>query len=512
MVTEPEHNGGVGDIGTPSPGQKSKKRKLTPDSEEDLVNKSTDSETDQAQGAERNGGGGPAMQRLASTDRRSSAEAETRLDPAVDPVDGDHDPSLRPPPPLPSANKKKRESSLVAAIAMNGDSSSDENLSDEDRGPSKSKRRSAAGKSKQNRKSESKTASSASPAPPAISAARAPADDEFPRLGDVIWGRMSGFPFWPSFVTKSPQGPHKKVGANGKATYHVQFFNWNDESGWVNAALEFEGLDAFKKIAAKKKSDKSYNPAKGAMYNKWERAARDAEETMELTRSERLDCYLVSYGSNQGKKATPKPSPSARKPTTPKPRKSSAAAASKNEGHQFKIPIDGVKLLKTKMAEAAKKKKRRPSKKKKAPTPSPSPPKPVRTEVKYMIPEVEKEKRKSKPKKKENRPKAKREFKISVSEVCHFLNMTDYPTPVTDEMRETFQDYFRFEEFCVPLLVTVNPLSDPLKITTLCRAKWREVLASEPEAKQSPCQPDCQHFTRPRNNMIWVNTCPETLV
>ena len=333
MVTEPEHIGSVGDIGTPSPGQKSKKRKLTPDSEEDLVNKSTDSETDQAQGAERNGGGGPAMQRLASTDRRSSAEAETRLDPAVDPVDGDHEPSVRPPPPLPSANKKKRESSLVAAIAMNGDSSSDENLSDEDRGPSKTKRRSAAGKSKQNRKSESKTAPSASAAPPAsnipaISAARVPADDEFPRLGDVIWGRMSGFPFWPSFVTKSPQGPYKKVGANGKATYHVQFFNWNDESGWVNAALEFEGLDAFKKIAAKKKSDKSYNPAKGAMYNKWERAARDAEETMDLTRSERLDCYLVSYGSNQAKKATPKPSPSARKPTTPKPRKSSAAAAS----------------------------------------------------------------------------------------------------------------------------------------------------------------------------------------
>ena len=417
----------------------------------------------------------------ASGDRRFSAEAETKLDPAVDPGDGDHDPSLRPPPPLPSANKKKRESSLVAAIAMNGDSSSDENLSDEDRGPSKTKRRSAAGKSKQNRKSESKTASSASSAPPAISAARAPADDEFPRLGDVIWGRMSGFPFWPSFVTKSPQGPHKKVGANGKATYHVQFFNWNDESGWVNAALEFEGLDAFKKIAAKKKSDKSYNPAKGAMYNKWERAARDAEETMELTRSERLDCYLVSYGSNQGKKATPKPSPSARKPTTPKPRKSSAAAASL---HTSSVP------------------RRKPSKKKKAPKPSPSPPEPVNTEVIYMIPEVEKKKV---AKKKANKPKAN--FKVSVSEVCHFLNMSDYPIPVTDEMRESFKDYSRFEEFCVPLLATVNPFSGPLTIKTLCRAKWREVLASEPWAKQSPCQPDCKHSTRPRHNMIWFNTC-----
>ena len=60
---------------------------------------------------------------------------------------------------------------------------------------------------------------------------------------------MSGYPFWPSFVTKSPQGQYKKLGPNGKANFHVQFFNWNDESGWVNAALEFEGLEAFKKIA-----------------------------------------------------------------------------------------------------------------------------------------------------------------------------------------------------------------------------------------------------------------------
>ena len=75
--------------------------------------------------------------------------------------------------------------------------------------------------------------------------------------------------------------------------------------------------------------------------------------------------------------------------------------------------------------------------------------------------------------------------------------MSDYPIPVTDEMKESFQDYSRFEAFCVPLLATVNPFSDPLKIKTLCRAKWREVLASE----QSPCQ----FYNRPRNNMILVN-------
>ena len=319
MVTEPDHVA-AGDAG----GPKSKKRKLITDCEEDLV-KSTDSEADTQGGGAGDSAG--AMHRLASADRRSSADAETRLDPGVDSQDGDTDASKLSIPQT-TVVKKKRESSLVAAIAMNGDSSSDENISDSERkvGSSKKKRKSLSN-SDQTPKNNPKSQGTNSPAP--ATAVLRLNDDEFPRLGDLVWGRMSGFPFWPSFVTKSPQGQYKKVGANGKANYHVQFFNWNDESGWVNAALEFDGLDSFKKIAAKKKSDKSYNPAKGAMYNKWERAARDAEETMDLTRSERLDCYLVTYGANQMKKVPPKPSPSPRnsKPSTPKPKKASTAAS-----------------------------------------------------------------------------------------------------------------------------------------------------------------------------------------
>ena len=30
--------------------------------------------------------------------------------------------------------------------------------------------------------------------------------EEFPRVGDLVWGRMAGFPFWPAFVTRSPEG------------------------------------------------------------------------------------------------------------------------------------------------------------------------------------------------------------------------------------------------------------------------------------------------------------------
>jgi len=52
--------------------------------------------------------------------------------------------------------------------------------------------------------------------------------------------------YWACFVTKSPDGVFKK--AKGKGfMYHVQFFNWNDESGWVDQAkYELITLAAFK--------------------------------------------------------------------------------------------------------------------------------------------------------------------------------------------------------------------------------------------------------------------------
>ena len=46
--------------------------------------------------------------------------------------------------------------------------------------------------------------------------------DEFPRVGDLVWGRMPGFPFWPAFVTRNPDNIYRREMANGKSTYHVQ--------------------------------------------------------------------------------------------------------------------------------------------------------------------------------------------------------------------------------------------------------------------------------------------------
>jgi len=142
-------------------------------------------------------------------------------------------------------------------------------------------------------------------------------------VGDLVWGRMPGFPFWPSFITRNPENQFKRE-KNGKAySFHVQFFGWNDESGWASSVLPFNGLDAFKAIAAKKKSDKSYNIAK-SMKKKWEAAILQAEDTLSLTRQERVDSHFVSYAHKLNQDATP--SKSAAVPKTPSSAKSKASA------------------------------------------------------------------------------------------------------------------------------------------------------------------------------------------
>jgi len=294
------------------------------------ANKSTDSEADKEGFRESflaaRGGGG--MSRPVS-DRRSSLEAESRLDPGLDTEPpGIHLPPVHRLGQQPAAKKRPRELDNTASIAMNGDSSSDESTrSGPDTEQQVKKIKKLSNSSDNDLLNKPKTDKPSNISKPKVLTpvvGSGGSSDEFPRVGDLVWGRMAGFPFWPSFVTRSPQGVYKRELPSGKKSFHVQFFNWNDESGWVGSVLEFDGLDSFKKIAAKKKNDKSYNPSKGAMHNKWEKAAREAEETLGLTGKERLDQYLVNYGSQVVRNIPPAPKPSVK--TTPKPVKKVATS------------------------------------------------------------------------------------------------------------------------------------------------------------------------------------------
>ena len=90
-------------------------------------------------------------------------------------------------------------------------------------------------------------------------------------------------------------------------------------------------------------------------------------------------------------------------------------------------------------------------------------------------------------------------FKISVSQVCRFLKMNDYPVPLTEQNRNFFKEYQNFENFYLPLIASVNPTCDPLKLKTLSMAKWREIVFSNNQSSTS------LYFSKPKKNLIKVN-------
>jgi len=68
-----------------------------------------------------------------------------------------------------------------------------------------------------------------------------------------------------SFVSDSEKsllilGEYRKEGATAatKPSFHVQFFGWNDESGWVTSVVEFDGLEAFQQLGGKNYFSSNY--------------------------------------------------------------------------------------------------------------------------------------------------------------------------------------------------------------------------------------------------------------
>jgi hypothetical protein len=128
-------------------------------------------------------------------------------------------------------------------------------------------------------------------------------DDDTTKLGSLVWGQMSGFPYWPCFVTKSPDGDHKRS-IGKRAEYHAQFFNWNDESGWITGSMPWCPINDYHtkaKIACPKGPSSPegkgwYPPARLAA--KWKGAVIEAQKTAKVSRRERHNSHVVFYQSD----------------------------------------------------------------------------------------------------------------------------------------------------------------------------------------------------------------------
>ncbi|KAH9528291.1 Histone-lysine N-methyltransferase, H3 lysine-36 and H4 lysine-20 specific [Dermatophagoides farinae] len=127
-------------------------------------------------------------------------------------------------------------------------------------------------------------------------------------VGDLIWAKMQGYPWWPCMVTVDPcTGSHNRVSRTTfKTEYHVQYFGPEPSRGYINESniIPFEGYQQFRdkiedelKDLDKKKRAKSEQKyiVRGSLLKKWNESISEAEEAMDLNREDRLELLNFNY-------------------------------------------------------------------------------------------------------------------------------------------------------------------------------------------------------------------------
>ncbi len=138
-------------------------------------------------------------------------------------------------------------------------------------------------------------------------------DQDEPRLGSLVWGLMSSFPYWPCVVTRSPTGEYKRrAGKSGSSQLvHVQFFNWNNERGWVHKTLPWCSMEEFHKraktISKRSQEWKRWHPQGKHMVKKWTEAYEEAAITASVSRKDRYHQCLVYKSPRERKFASKNP-------------------------------------------------------------------------------------------------------------------------------------------------------------------------------------------------------------
>jgi hypothetical protein len=115
------------------------------------------------------------------------------------------------------------------------------------------------------------------------------------RVGDLVWGKQHGFPWWPCIVTYDPdhgvftkQDIDKKSAAR-KQTIHVQFLGHEKPArAWLNSAA----LQPW----AETKEEHLKQKIKERLAPDWKRALEDCEESLGLTRPQRIGRHATVFG------------------------------------------------------------------------------------------------------------------------------------------------------------------------------------------------------------------------
>ena len=143
-------------------------------------------------------------------------------------------------------------------------------------------------------------------------------------VGDLIWSKVTGYPYWPCMVTVDPlKGTYTELDEkSGEYTYHVQYFGDSATRSWTRpkGIFKFEGYDHYKSLEDPTPSTSASNTPSGKggrgrsgkkgnpkyviepRYRKdWMAAVAEAELAMKMKggSKERIESFTYIYEQSQ---------------------------------------------------------------------------------------------------------------------------------------------------------------------------------------------------------------------
>ncbi|XP_004715130.1 histone-lysine N-methyltransferase NSD2 isoform X1 [Echinops telfairi] len=131
-------------------------------------------------------------------------------------------------------------------------------------------------------------------------------------IGDLVWSKVSGYPWWPCMVSADPllHTCTKLKGQKKSARqYHVQFFGDAPERAWIfeKSLVAFEGEGQFEKLCqesakqapTKAEKIKLLKPISGKLRAQWEMGIVQANEAAGMSADERKAKFTFLYVGDQ---------------------------------------------------------------------------------------------------------------------------------------------------------------------------------------------------------------------
>ncbi|XP_069488236.1 histone-lysine N-methyltransferase NSD2 isoform X2 [Ambystoma mexicanum] len=127
-------------------------------------------------------------------------------------------------------------------------------------------------------------------------------------VGDLVWAKVSGYPWWPCMVSTDPVlNGHTKLKGQKKSSwqYHVQFFGNAPERAWISekSLVTFKGSQQFDELCqesiklatTKAEKTKLLKPISGKLRNQWEMGLEQAKEALVMSVEGRNLKYTFVY-------------------------------------------------------------------------------------------------------------------------------------------------------------------------------------------------------------------------